>query len=165
MISLLDDVLCWLIPQRQSSFVTLFWFMPAADKTSLDFHVFYERRENFLQLLPRSFMALIILTNFIAAVRLSWCICSSTDSDALIVLSDATQRRSCGPCTHVVNSWTYKWLVPLYSAVFMCCHRIGSVDSVICSCSCCLVAELPTGTSFLLPWAWVYWNHWMCCHL
>lgn len=64
--------------------------------------------------------------------------------------------------TDVDSSWPYKLLC---SAVFMCCHRIGSADSVICPCCCCLEAKLPTGTSLLSQLAWFYWNHWVCCYL
>lgn len=52
---------------------------------------------------------------------------------------------------------TQMWLVPGFtidcaSAMFMCCHRIGNVDCVICSWCC------------FLP-AWCSWNHWVCGHL
>lgn len=46
-----------------------------------------------------------------------------------IVLSDSTQCHS--PCT--ISSWPCALLC---AAVFMCCRRIGSGDSVICPCSC-----------------------------
>lgn len=64
-------------------------------------------------------MALIIPTSCCVSELMYFC----------IVLSDSTQCHS--PCT--ISSWP---CALLWAAVFMCCRRIGSGDSVICPCSC-----------------------------
>lgn len=150
------DIVSWVIWLKDAipawwcaGFILFFQFIPGAQKSLLRPATFW-----------KPFAVLIILTNFTTVVHVSWC--TSSDCVMWALLSGSQQ----------LCALTKTWSVPGFYKPLLClCAAAGLAAQIVLSPPVAAVQKLSYPLvllPLLLPTAtagWLYWNHWVCCHL